>query len=116
VISHWRKSGSSQAPFQPFVQANGRFARHLLRNEENLFRFLGLPDLEATNWPAEQAIRPAVVNRKSAGGIPSDQAAETQAVLMSLLRTGHQKDLEPRAVFTAILQAPVPVPEPLLIG
>jgi transposase len=97
-------------------EANGRFARHLLRNEENLFRFLGQPDLEATNWPAEQAIRPAVVNRKSAGGNRSDQGAETQAVIMSLLRTAHQKHLEHRAVITAILQAPIPGPEPLLIG
>jgi transposase len=97
-------------------EANGRFARYLLRNEPNLFLFLEQPDLEATNWPAENAIRPAVVNRKSADGNRSDQGAETQAVLMSLLRTAHQKDLDPLAVFTAILQAPFPVPEPLLLG
>jgi transposase len=97
-------------------EANGRFARHLLRNEQSLFLFLEHAGLEATNWPAEHAIRPAVVNRKSAGGNRSDQGAETQAVLRSLLRTAHQKDLDPRSLLTAILRAPVPVPEPLLIG
>lgn len=97
-------------------EANGRFARHLLRNEHNLLRFLHHPDLEATNWPAEQAIRPAVVNRKSAGGNRSAQGAETQAILMSCFRTTHQKNLDPAPLIAAILRAPTPVPQPLLLG
>lgn len=95
---------------------NGRLARHLLRYEKALFVFLEHPGMEATNWPSEHAIRPAVVNRKSAGGNRSYRGAETQAVLMSLLRTAHQKDLDPRSLFTSILRAPAPVPEPLLLG
>lgn len=95
---------------------NGRLARHLLRYENALFVFLDHPGIEATNWPSEHAIRPAVVNRKSAGGNRSNRGAETQAVLMSLLRTAHQKDLDPRSLFTAILRAPSPAPEPLLLG
>jgi transposase len=95
---------------------NGRLARHLLRYEKALFVFLNHPGLEATNWPSEHAIRPAVVNRKSAGGNRSNQGAQTQAVLMSLLRTGHQKGLEPCAPLAAILRAPTPTPEPLLLG
>lgn len=95
---------------------NGRLARHLLRYEQALFVFLDHPGMEATNWPSEHAIRPAVVNRKSAGGNRSYRGAETQAVLMSLLRTAHQKDLDPRSLFTAILRAPTPDPEPLLLG
>jgi hypothetical protein len=87
-------------------EANGRFARHLLRNEPNLLRFLDHPDLEATNWPAEQAIRPAVVDRKSAGGSRSPRGAQTQATLMSLFRSAHQKNLDHVPLFTAILQAP----------
>jgi transposase len=97
-------------------EGNGRFARHLLRNEPNLLRFLDRPDLEATNWPAEQAIRPAVVNRKSAGGNRSPRGAETQAILMSLFRTAHQKNLDHVSLFTVILQAPTPTPDPLLLG
>lgn len=89
---------------------NGRLARHLLRYENALFVFLDHPGIEATNWPSEHAIRPAVVNRKSAGGNRSTQGAQTQAVLMSLLRTAHQKDLDPRTLFKTILQAPAPAP------
>jgi transposase len=95
---------------------NGRLARHLLRYEEALFVFLDHPGIEATNWPSEHAIRPAVVNRKSAGGNRSYRGAETQAVLMSLLRTAHHKDLDPRSLFSAILRAPTPAPEPMLLA
>jgi transposase len=95
---------------------NGRLARHLLRYEKALFVFLDHPDMEATNWPAEHAIRPAVVNRKSAGGNRSNRGAENQAILMSLLRTAHQKGLDHRTLFTPILQAPTPMPQPILLG
>ena len=37
---------------------NRRLANHLLREREALFTFLSCPGLEATNWRAEQAIRP----------------------------------------------------------
>lgn len=47
---------------------NARLAKHLRRNQNALFTFLDREDLEVTNWPAEQALRPAVVNRKSCGG------------------------------------------------
>jgi transposase len=39
-------------------------SRHLLRERDALFTFLNCPGLEATNWRAEQAIRPMVVARK----------------------------------------------------
>jgi transposase len=89
---------------------NRRFAKHLLNYEEALFVFLQRPWVEATNWPAEQAIRPAVVNRKSCGGNRTPAGARAQAVLMSLLRTAHQKDLDLPEIFASILQAPKPVP------
>ena len=44
--------------------ANQRFAKHLRRYRDNLFVFLDRADVEATNYPAEQDIRIAVVNRK----------------------------------------------------
>lgn len=47
---------------------NERLAAHLDRHRRHLFTFLRRPGLEATNWRAEQAIRPAVVNRKVWGG------------------------------------------------
>jgi transposase len=47
---------------------NRRLANHLLRERDALFTFLSCPGLEATNWRAEQAIRPMVVTRKVWGG------------------------------------------------
>ena len=53
--------------------------------------FLEVPGLDATNWRAEQAIRPAVVNRKVWGGNRTAAGAEAQSILMSVLRTCHQQ-------------------------
>jgi transposase len=87
---------------------NRRFALHLLRNREALFLFLERPDVEATNWPAEQAIRPAVVNRKSCGGNRTVEGAETQSVLTSILRTCRQQRRNPIAILSAMLRSPQP--------
>ena len=43
-----------------------RFAAHLATEFSAIFTFLWDPSVDATNWRAEQAIRPAVVTRKSA--------------------------------------------------
>jgi transposase len=53
--------------------------------------FLHLPGLDATNWRAEQALRPAVVNRKVWGGNRTPAGAEAQSILMSVLRTCRQQ-------------------------
>ena len=45
-----------------------RFAGHLATEFPAVFLFLWDPSLDATNWRAEQAIRPAVVIRKVCGG------------------------------------------------
>lgn len=68
-----------------------RFAEHLVRNREALFLFLDRPDVEATNHLAEQAIRPAVINRKTSGGNRTPNGARAQGVLMSVLRTCKQR-------------------------
>jgi len=47
---------------------NRRLLDHLARERDHLFTFLGAPGVQATNWRAEQAIRPAVVCRKAWGG------------------------------------------------
>ena len=64
--------------------ANQRFAKHLRRYRDNLFVFLDA-DVEATNYPAEQDIRIAVVNRKTCGG--GDRERGTGPILMSVSRT-----------------------------
>ena len=42
-------------------RANERFAKHLWNHRDQLFTFLEVPGLDATNWCAEQAIRGGVV-------------------------------------------------------
>jgi transposase len=90
-----------------------RFARHLTTELPALFSFLVDPALDATNWRAEQAIRPAVVTRKMCGGgNRSPQGAATQQVLTSMLRTAQQRDLDVDAVITTLLHARVPIVSP----
>ena len=74
--------------------ANERFARHLWDNRRHLFTFLRHGRVDATNWRAEQALRPAVVNRKVWGGNRTWAGAHAQSVLMSVLQTAAllQKD------------------------
>ena len=43
---------------------NRKLVAHLYAERDALFTFLTHPGTDATNWRAEQAIRPAVVNRK----------------------------------------------------
>jgi transposase len=71
--------------------ANERLARHLDKHRDQLFTFLRHPELDATNWRAEQAIRPAVVNRKVWGGSRTQNGAQAQSILMSVLRTCAQQ-------------------------
>lgn len=70
---------------------NQRLANHLLRERDALFTFLNCPGLEATNWRAEQAIRPMVVTRKVWGGNRTTRGARTQSVLVSILQTCRQQ-------------------------
>jgi transposase len=69
---------------------NERLAAFLWDHRADLFTFLAEPGLDATNWRAEQAIRPAVVNRKVWGGNRTWAGAAAQAILMSVLATARQ--------------------------
>lgn len=71
--------------------ANRRLSDHLWNNRNHLFTFLREPGIDATNYRAEQAIRPAVVNRKVCGGNRTETGAEAQSILMSVLRTAKQR-------------------------
>jgi transposase len=70
--------------------ANERLAGHLHRHLHQLFTFLREPGIDATNHRAEQAIRPAVVNRKVWGGNRTPAGAVAQSILMSVLVTLRQ--------------------------
>ncbi len=71
--------------------ANERLARHLWVHAEPWFAFLVDPSIPATNYRAEQAIRPAVVNRKVWGGNRTEAGAAAQGVILSVLQTCKQQ-------------------------
>src|SRR6266568_3196953 len=94
---------------------NRRLLDHLGRERDALFTFLGRDDVQATNWRAEHAIRPAVVCRKAWGGNRTWTGAETWQVLVSLLATAHLQRRDPVALLVPLLCAPGPVLADLVI-
>lgn len=98
-------------PTRPSRLADARrFAAHLRTEFAAVFSFLFDPSLDATNWRAEHALRPAVVTRKMCGGgNRTTRGAHTQQVLASILRTAQQRGLDATAVLVAALQAPRPI-------
>jgi len=86
------------------------FATHLALEFPAVFTFLFDPDaIDATNWRAEHALRPAVVTRKVCGGNRSARGAHTQEVLASVLRTMHQRDLDASVILPELLRSPQPI-------
>ena len=96
-------------------EPNRRLAKHLAKHSIQWFWFLIVPDTDATNYRAEQAIRPAVVNRKVWGGNRTWIGARAQSVLTSVLRTCAQLGLAAIDYLVNTLCAPRPDPV-LLFG
>ena len=88
---------------------NRRLRQHLQTERAALFTCLLRSDVAATNWQAEQAIRPAVVTRKVCGGNRTPYGAATQQVLASVLRTARQQQRDPLALLVALQRSPHPV-------
>lgn len=87
---------------------NARFARHLSHHAHELFPFLKHPGIEATSWPADQAIRPAVVNRKVFGGNRDPRGARAQEILSSIVATATQRGVAIFAYISRLLRTPAP--------
>lgn len=102
--------------WQPTDDENRKLLKHLGNERDALFTFLHVPGLPATNWPAEQAIRPAVVNRKVWGGNRTWRGARTQQIVASLLRTCRQQRRDVRDVLTPLLCSPVPIVAEVLLS
>jgi len=66
---------------------NRKFQKHLAGPREEILTFLYEPDSEATNGPAEQAVRPLVVNRKVFGGNRTPAGGHAQEILGSVFAT-----------------------------
>ena len=69
------------------VGPNRALENHLRNHFASWFTFLTDPAVPATSWQAEQAIRPAVVNRKVWGGNRTEAGARAQGILLSVLQT-----------------------------
>ena len=96
---------------------NDRLARHLYENQNRLFKFLEIPGIDATNYRAEQAIRPAVVNRKVWGGSRTQAGATAQSILMSILATAGKRGIKAidhiaQSLKSALATLPPPPPQP----
>lgn len=83
---------------------NERLAKHLAKHRQQLFTFLKVPGIDATNYRAEQAMRPAAVNRKVWGGNRTAAGAHAQSVLMTVLRTARQQLRDTLRLFADILR------------
>ena len=94
---------------------NQKLAAHLWDHQTELFTFLQFPGIDATNWRAEQAIRPAVVNRKVWGGNRTQAGAHAQGVLLSVLGTAQKAKVESMEFLAKVLQA-LPGQRPLLLA
>ncbi len=89
---------------------NRRLLKHLGRERDHLFTFLRRPELgvPATNWQAEQGIRPAVMIRKTWGGNATRNGARTQERLMSVCRTGRLQGIDVIGALTELQRQPHP--------
>jgi transposase len=67
--------------------ANQTLSEHIRRHFASWFLFLTDASVPPSNWEAEQALRPAVVNRKVWGGNRTASGAKAQGVLTSVLQT-----------------------------
>ena len=93
---------------------NRKLVAHLYAERDALFTFLTHPGTDATNWRAEQAIRPAVVNRKVWGGNRTWRGAATQGRMMSVLRTASQQGVDAIDFLSRLARAPTPAEVPSL--
>lgn len=73
---------------------NRKLAQFVWNHITEWFRFLLDPLTSASNSAAEQAVRPAAVNRKVWGGNRTWNGAVRQGVLSSILRTLWQRSLD----------------------
>ena len=99
---------------RPTHEPNRRLLDHLGTEREHLFTFLGEPGVQATNWRAEQALRPAIVNRKSWGGNRTPSGARTQQITMSVIRTARQQGIDPLELMASAQHARQPAASELI--
>jgi transposase len=91
---------------QTVYPPNRRLLDHLARERGALFTFLLQQGVQATNWRAEHAIRPAVICRKAWGGNRTWAGAGSWQVLSSILATARVQQRDPVALLVPLLRPP----------
>lgn len=98
---------------QQYAQQKGHpcwaLAKRLLRHEAELFQFVLVPELDATNNLAERSLRPHVIARKISGGTRSPAGTQTRLDLASLFATWHLRGQNPFAACLALLSGKTPL-------
>lgn len=89
-------------------KVNARLAKHLANHQDQLFLFLKYPSIEATSWPADHAIRPAVSNRKIFGGNRDPAGAHAQEVLSSIEATCDLREVSMFEYLSQVIRAAAP--------
>jgi len=82
------------------------FAKHLRAHAGEIFPFLKHSGMEPTGCRADQAIRPAVVNRKICGGNRDPAGAQAHEILSSIIATARQRRIPIFDYLSRILRAP----------
>lgn len=96
--------------------SNRWLLKHRRLEQSALFTFLRRSDVEATNFRAEQGIRPAVVNRDGWGRNRTRREAHAQQVLMSVMETCRQRRADVVGFLTEVQRRPLPLPAAVRIG
>ena len=84
---------------------NRKFQNHLAGHSDEILTFLYDADIEATNWPAEQAVRPVVVNRKVFGGNRTASGGRAQEILGSVFATLTKRALDTLSFLSTIIRS-----------
>ena len=87
---------------------NRQLAKHLLGHAVYWIWFLIDPTIDATNYRGEQAIRPAIVNRKVWDGNRTWQGAPGQGILTSMIRACERRSPDAFDFLTHALRRPTP--------
>lgn len=73
--------------------------------QKNLFTFLRIPGVPATNNQAEQSLRKMVIFRKVCFGTRSDKGLKTHSILPSLVQTAKRQKVHPLTFLKILLNA-----------
>lgn len=92
------------------IPAVQRFVAHLTIEASALFTFLGDPDIDATNWRAEHAIRPAVVSHPTSPRVRPPHCPSARARSHQHRHHAPARANPHRAALTASVAAAVGLP------